>query len=194
MFNKQSKKEEVYSSTDLGDLLSSPVFYSVLVLASFLGLLSTFGFLNNPRKLKTAVDVINQKFFMSPNSNTVIYDRNEDYLFQKYAFKASIMNNAKVKQGKTYLAPIGNPYNILSKVTYFSNSSKQNRSENQRVAFDYDITSNEFWGDLDASTKNYLNDESDKFEDLQIGAPLSSEYLLEQGDEKYSLKLGLLRL
>ena len=67
MFNKKAKKEAVYSSTNMSDLLSSPVFYSVIALSFILGVSSIFGFFNNPRKLKTVVDVISQKILVNSN-------------------------------------------------------------------------------------------------------------------------------
>jgi len=74
MFFKKTKKEEVvYSSTDLSDLLSSPIFYSIIALTFILGFSSIFGFFNNPRKLKTVVDAISQKVMIQPNSNAVSF-------------------------------------------------------------------------------------------------------------------------
>jgi len=198
MFNKKSKKEEVYSSTDLGDLLSSPVFYSVLVLAFILGLSSVFGFFNNPRKLKTVVDVISQKLLINPNSNTVAFDVDEDYLLQKYSLKASVINKKAIKQKRMASESTANPYNIFTKLVVLDSAlnTKKMYNEIQRVSFDYDITSKQFWGNLDSSRIDSLIEENQRLEGdaLMIGAPLSSEYSLEQGDKKYSMGAGLLRL
>jgi hypothetical protein len=192
MFNRKAKKEEVYSSTDLSDLLSSPVFYSVIALTFILGVSSIFGFFNNPRKLKTVVDVISQKLLINPNSNTVTFDRDEDYLLQKYSLKASANNRKEIP-----LEVTTNPYSVFSKVVVLDSISNiTNNNEIQRVSFDYDITSKQFWGNLDSSRIESLIEENQTLEgnSLMIGAPLSSEYALEQGDEKYSMGAGLLRL
>ncbi len=70
------------------------------------------------------------------------------------------------------------------------------KKELQRVSFDYDITSKQFWGGLDASRIESAIEESKRKDRnaLVIGVPLSSEYSLEQGDEKYSMGAGILRL
>ncbi len=190
MFNKKTKKEEVYSSTDLSDLLSSPIFYSVIALTFILGVTSIFGFFNNPRKLKIVVDVISQKLLISPSSNTASFNANEEYLLQKYSLKTS--NNSKKEIS---LEGIPSPYNIFSKLSVASLPSNTGRSP-QRVSFDYDITSKQFWGDLDASRIESMIEENQRLNSnsLIVGSPLSSEYSLEQGDEKYSMSAGLLRL
>ncbi len=198
MFNKKTKKEEVYSSTDLSDLLSSPVLYSVIALTFILGVSSIFGFFNNPRKLKTVVDVISQKLLINPNSNTVAFDVDEDYLLQKYSLKASVINKKVIKQKRVTSESTANPYNIFTKRVVLDaalNAEKMHK-EIQRVSFDYDITSKQFWGDLDSSKIDSLIEENQRLEGdaLIIGAPLSSEYSLEQGDKKYSMGAGLLRL
>jgi len=197
MFNKETEKEEVYSSTNLSDLLSSPVFYSVIALAFILGVSSIFGFFNNPRKLKTVVDVISQKLLISPNSNTASFNANAEYLRQKYLLK--VATNASANNEKEMLLTvISNPYNILSGFSGASTISKiETTNKNfQRVSFDYDITSKQFWSDFDASQIESMIEESQRQNgnSLIIGTPLSSDYSLEQGDEKYSMNAGLLRL
>jgi hypothetical protein len=192
MFNKKAKKEEVYSSTDLSDLLSSPVFYSVIALTFILGVSSVFGFFNNPRKLKTVVDVISQKLLINPSSNTVTFDRDDDYLLQKYSLKASVNN----QKGMSLTTAV-NSYNVFSKIVVLDFVSNTiNSNEIQRVSFDYDITSKQFWGNIDTSRIDSLIEGNQKLDEnpLMIGAPLSSEYSLEQGDKKYSMGAGLLRL
>ncbi len=191
MFNKKTKKEVVYSSTNMSDLLSSPVFYSVIALTFILGLSSIFGFFNNPRKLKAVVDVISQKILINPNSNTVSFDADEDYLLQNYSFKAMSIN----LDWPISSANIEDPYNISSKLIVL-NPALSVKIDTQRVSFDYDITSKQFWGGLDASRIESAIEESQRKDRdaLVIGVPLSSEYSLEQGDEKYSMGAGILRL
>jgi len=191
MFNKKSKKEMIYSSTDLSDLLSSPIFYSVIALTFILGLSSIFGFFNNPRKLKTVVDVISQKLLVNPNSNTVSFDVDEDYLLQKYSLKTSMIN----REERYSSMATANHYDIFSKPIILGSSPRANKNI-QLVSFDYDITSKQFWGDLDASRIESAIAESQRQnrDALMIGAPLSSEYSLGEGDNKYSMGAGILRL
>ena len=191
MFNKKTKNREVYSSTDLSDLLSSPIFYSVIAITFILGLSSIFGFFNNPRKLKTVVDVISQKLLINPNSNTVSFDADEDYLLRKYSLKINPINLAE----PLYSTHITDPYHVGSK-RVISDSVSNVKKELQRVSFDYDITSKQFWGDFDASRIESAVEESARQnrDASMIGAPLSSEYSLEQGDSKYSMAAGILRL
>jgi hypothetical protein len=191
MFNKKTKKEVVYSSTNMSDLLSSPVFYSVIALTFILGLSSIFGFFNNPRKLKTVVDVISQKLLINPNSNTVSFDADEDYLLRNYSLKAMSID----LEEPTTSGNINDLYNISSRLIMLNPASSV-RKEFQRVSFDYDITSKQFWGGLDANRVESAIEESQiqHRDSLMIGAPLSSEYLLEEGDDKYSMGAGILRL
>ena len=197
MKNKKTKKEEVYSSTDLGDLLSSPVFYSVIALTFILGLSSVFGFFNNPRKLKTVVDTISQKILINPNSNTVSFDADEDYLLQKYSLKtlADVSTLGISKATATPSKINDDPYHVFSKLIILEPASNTIRGI-KRISFDYDITSKQFWGDLDASRIESAIEESQRQsrEASIFGVPLSSDYSIEQGEEKYSLMAGILRL
>jgi hypothetical protein len=193
MFKKKTKKEIVYSSTNLSDLLSSPVFYSVIALAFILGLSSIFGFFNNPRKLKTVVDVISQKILVNPNSNTVSFDSNDDYLLRKYSLKVLDLDLTE----SAFSASSGyNPYDITSNLITLDDtlgSASTAKQALQRVSFDYDITSRQFWGDLDATRIESAIEESERRDrdTLMIGVPLSSEYSLEEGDNKYSMGFSL---
>ena len=201
MFTKKAKKEEVYSSTDLSDLLSSPVFYSVIALTFILGLSSVFGFFNNPRKLKMVVDAIGQKILISPNSNTVSFDADEDFLLQKYSLKKSLKIAVMNKASDEKLNE--DPYHVFSKLIVLDaepNFKRELKKEFKRISFDYDITSKQFWGKLDASSIESAIEESQRQGSgalggaLIIGTPLSPEYSLEQGDGKYSMTAGILRL
>jgi len=192
MFSKKEKKE-VYSSTDISDLLSSPIFYSVIALTFILGLSSIFGFFNNPRKLKTVVDVISQKILLNPNSNTVSFEESNDFQLQKYSLKAPV-----ISKGISFKLA-SNPYSIFSEYNYFNSATSAVRlnKQAQAVSFDYDITSKQFWGNLDAHQLEALLDEDKNLSGdyLMLGVPLSSEYSsLEEGDKKYSMAAGLLRL
>lgn len=182
MKNKKNVNEQVYSSTGLSDLLSSPVFYSVLALTFFLGLSSVFGFLQNPRKLKTVVDAISEKVSIYQNSEA-------GFGVDQYSSYGSTVVDAV-----SYLD--NNRYSVLSK-DLFAPTEKAIERGIQRVSFNYDITSNEFWGNLDSSSIESAPEESvrNNTENWRLGTPLSSDYYNDQGDSKYSLKsAGLLRL
>ena len=194
MFNKKTKKQVIYSSTDLSDLLSSPVFYSVIALTFILGLSSIFGFFNNPRKLKTVVDVISQKLSVNPNTNTVSYDADVDYLLRNHSLK-----ELPVKKETHFSIKSDNSYNVSDNgngVILYSALNANSNQETQRVSFDYNITSDQFWGSLDVNRIESMIDQNQQqnLDTLMIGAPLSSEYFLEQGDAKYSMRAGILRL
>ena len=194
MFNKKTKKEIVYSSTDLSDLLSSPVFYSVIALTFILGLSSIFGFFNNPRKLKTVVDVISQKLSVNPNTNTVSYDADVDYLLRNHSLK-----ELSVQKETHFSIKSDNSYNVSDNgngVILYSALNANSNQDAQRVSFDYNIASDQFWGSLDVNRIESMIDQNQQqnLDTLMIGAPLSSEYFLEQGDAKYSMRAGILRL
>jgi len=178
---KNKNREEVYSSTGLSDLVSSPVFYSVLALTFLLGLSSVFGFLQNPRKLKTVVDVISEKVSIYQNSEA-------GFGVDQYSAYKSLDDVV------SYLD--NNRYSILSK-DLFTPTDKAIEHSVKKIAFNYDITSNEFWGNLDSSSIESASEETIRksIDNWELGAPLSSEYYSDQNDSIYSLKVaGILRL
>ncbi len=171
------KKEEVYTSTELSDLLSSPVFYSVIALTFILGLSSIFGFFQNPRKLKTVVDIISEKV-SSIQTNTVSFDNEQYSLVQPE------------------IDELSGRYSIFSNDLFTVSYDQNSRRSIERVSFNYDITSKRFWGNLDSSRIESAAEESrrENKDAVMIGTPLSPEYYSEQGDSKYSMSAGLLRL
>ena len=184
MKNKKNETEEVYSSTELSDLLSSPVFYSVLALTFFLGLSSVFGFLQNPRKLKIVVDAISEKVSVYQNAE-------RGFGVDQYSAYGSSV------EAVSYLDnDINNRYSILAK-DLFAPINKATEQNIQKVSFNYDITSKQLWDNFDTSSIESASEESirQNMESWRLGAPLSSDYYIDQGDTKYSLKsAGLLRL
>lgn len=175
------EKDEIYSATELNDLLSSPVFYSVLALTFFLGLSSVFGFLQNPRKLKIVVDAISERVSIYQNSET-------GFGVDQYSSYGSFVD--------TVLYLDDNRYSILSK-DLFAPTDKDIEQGTKKTSFNYDITSTQFWGSLDLSSIESASEESIRksMENWKLGAPLSSDYYLDQGDSIYSLKsAGILRL
>ena len=198
MFKKTTKKEAVYSSTDFSDVLSSPTFYSVIALTFILGVSSIFGFLNNPRALKTVVDVISQQLVSTSSSSSVTLSVNEEYALQKYSLRASSRNKNEIKPESVLSRATVSPYRLPS--TFIVSGSVQNTQKInkaiQTVSFDYDIASKQFWGDFDIKRLESLIEEGQILDQnsVMIGAPLSSEYYSEQSDDKYSMGAGLLRL
>ncbi len=184
MKNNKTTDKEVYSNTDLSDLLSSPVFYSVIALTFILGLSSIFGFLQNPQKLKTVVDVISSKVVSANHSNLVSYEGD------KYALLQSSSNDVTADRVTR------DRYDILS--NDLSVASANNQAGIQRVTFNYDITSKQFWGSLDSSRIESAIEESKRqaSDASLIGAPLSSDYNSagQVGDSKYSMTAGILSL
>ena len=180
MKNKNIIEEEVYTTTGLSDLLSSPVFYSVLVLTFILGLSSIFGFLEDPLRLKIVVDSISER--VSINEKAVVFYDDEYSSYRSSQGTVSFIASSR--------------YDILSKELFSQNSDMLLEQDSQKVSFNYDITSKQFWESLDSSRIESASEESnrEKAEALRIGAPLSTDYYSEQGDEKYSLAAGLLRL
>ena len=173
--NQKPISEEVYSSTELSDLLSSPVFYSVLALTFFLGLSSIFGFFENPRKLKTVVDIISEKV-VTADVNTVSFGQ----------VKYSMIQTDSSRNDR---------YNIL-RSDLFSENPVNSAGSIEKVSFNYDITSKQFWGNLDSSRIESATEESrrNNSDALVIGTPLSPEYHSPESDAKYSMASGLLRL
>ncbi len=181
MKNKNNVREEVYSATELSDLLSSPVFYSVLALTFFLGLSSVFGFLQNPRKLKTVVDAISEKVSIYQNSEA-------GFGVDQYSSYGSSVDAVSYIDNSRY---------SISFKELFAPTDKIIEQSIQKVSFNYDITSKQFWGNLDSSSIESASEESIRknAESWRLGAPLSSDYYVDQDGSKYSLKsAGLLRL
>jgi hypothetical protein len=172
LFSKKSRSEEVYSATELSDLLSSPVFYSVLSLTFILGISSIFGFLQNPRKFKVVVDIISERV-VSSEVKSVSFNQ----------VKYSLVQSEYDRNER---------YNIFSNDLFVSNTSQNV----ERVSFNYDITSKQFWGNLDSSRIESAAEESrrESSDALVIGTPLSPDYYSPDSDAKYTMASGLLRL
>jgi len=176
------KADDVYRITGFSDLVSSPVFYSVLVLTIILGLSSIFGFLQNPHKLKAVVDVMSQKVSISQHDNIRVVNRNE------YSMSHSLA--AEVIDGLTASYPDVNRYSIFAYNFYNSGFGENQTAGFKPVSFEYDITSRQFWGDLDISRIESALEESQRLSNdaFMIGAPLEPNYSLGKGDSKYYIK------
>ena len=152
----ETKKKEVYSTTGFKDVIASPVFYAVLFITFILGFFSVFGFLQNPLKLKAAVNIISKK--------------------------VSVIN----RQGSSTL--IQNTHKEV-----FISNSKQSSRHFRRISYSYDITSKQFWSDLDTNKFNTtIEDIIDLNSDASnIGIPLKPDYYrLPNNDSLYSIKVA----
>ena len=180
---KQSSS--VYKITGFTDIVASPVFYSILFLALILGLSSIFGFLQNPRKLKTVIDVIHQKVSVSAASNTS--SRNKYSLIQLQndnqlgSFQKGVTESVTI----SYLDK--NRYSIFSNdLGLIPGSDKEKPS---KVSFDYDITSKHFWGTFnDYGIAPQLEEDRNNSDLLLPTIPAEELYSIDLDNEKYSLK------
>jgi len=86
-----------------------------------------------------------------------------------------------------FSAPDYNRYSIFS--TDFSLVDQ--KAGLKKVSFDYDITSKQFWGDLDTSRIESLIEETQRKnrDDLMIGAPIDPAHSSNENDSKYSMKV-----
>lgn len=186
MSNKNKENtSNIYSTTSLSDLVSSPVFYSVLVLTILLGLSSAFGFLQNPLRLKAVVDVISKKVSVSSKAATSSVNQKE-YVISQGLQEGELERRVVSKMGDRYSIFASN----FSVVRMDSSSS----FSTQPVSFDYDITSRQFWGDLDISKIESALEESERKDKGSFIIDTPYESLTPNGRDrdasKYSLKAG----
>ena len=166
MKKKSPNTKEVYSITGFSDLVSSPFFFSVLILTIILGLASTFGFFKNPRKLKLIIDLISQRIFIS-NATTqtlpkVVYS-------QAYTIEQKELQVISKKDGNITASSLNKDrYAILSNDN-LNDIDYSSFDPTITVAIDYNIASLRFWGSLNPSKSNRL----------VIGAPLTPNYSLD---------------
>jgi hypothetical protein len=185
---RKYKEPEIYSTTGFKDVLASPLFYSIAVITFVLGVSSIFGFLQNPLKLKAVVSAINHKIssdslIKSPATQNV-FSLSENFygLLQKDA-------NENLKHPSEKM-----------KFELYQDRVEENARNNSfekdlhRVAFNYDITSNNFWSDLDSTSIESAIEESDRLEQEAsiIGIPLESDFQYKPNrlnDSIYALKI-----
>lgn len=186
---KKSLPKEEYSITGFADVVSSPIFYSVIILTIILGLASVFGFFQNPLRLKLIIDLISQRVSISKVENKTA----TEYPSNTENSKASLINDLypdtykKLKiiyqrDGKITASSLDDSrYSILKDIDE-KNSSDEDASLNSMipVSLDYNISSPHFWGKLSQKkpTENLLTD-------IQL-SPYDS---LQTGDSIYSLKV-----
>ena len=169
-------RNNVYSTTGFLDIISSPVFYMILIVTLVLGLLSVFGFIQNPYKLKTFVNAIHQKVSVSERHSG-------SFSLIDYSLKQSNESVAYPErlEGITVSYIDTNRYSIFSKNQNLPLSPKNSLKQ---IAFDYDITSKQFWSDLELPVSN---------QDVDFKKPslfmLDTPLNLEGSDSLYSMKV-----
>lgn len=184
MNTENKQPSSVYKITGFSDIVASPVFYSILFLALVLGLSSVFGFLQNPRKLKTVIDVIHQKVSVSANENSA--SRNIYSLIQPSKERNQDFFQADTRHPVTISYLEQNRYSIFSKNISLADSSK--KGGQSTVSFDYDITSKHFWGTFNDYEIAPLSEEGDyKSNHLLRTIPVDEIESTEFNNEKYSL-------
>ena len=163
--NEGFHEPKVYSTTGFKDTLASPLFYSVAAVALVLGIASIFGFLQNPLKLKAVANAVHNKVHIS--SPVRSSPRNNLY---------SLEQSFKNKDDKRDINAGSHPISYSEDLT--ENQVSQSVAGLKRVSFNYDVTANDFWTDLDTSRLESAIEESAR-QDLEaslLGAPLGSEY------------------
>lgn len=157
-----NKKPEVYSISGFKDTLASPVFYPVIVVALVLGITSIFGFVQNPLKLKSIVSVIQQKV---AESNVAYEPINSQKYFEgkKAEHKFHKIHNPSVKS-----------YDFFSHNAENSTEKMPIEGDFERITFNYDVTSESFWKDLDSSSLETAAEKMERKEKdaATFGSPL----------------------
>jgi len=175
------KEPEIYSTTGFKDVLASPVFYAIAAIAFVLGVSTIFGFLQNPLRLKAVVTVIHQKVSPSaPERNIVTHNA--------YSLSESFHKNTGLIINKD--AKI---IRYQDNTEYFLNNNNTENSM-QHVSFNYDITSDKFWNNLDSSSIESVTEELKRkeIEASLIGIPLKLDFQQQPNmidDSIYVLKI-----
>lgn len=166
--DKKYQEPEVYSASGFKDVLASPVFYSVLVITFILGVASILGFLQNPLKLKSTVDVISQKVTSGPIESNA---RRNYFSYSNADEISAAQKSLEAESTQLYLErELDEDFTALG--------IDQNLEDGlRRLAFNYDITSRQFWTDLDTSTIESAIEESQNAQASLIGAPVDLDYL-----------------
>ncbi len=178
-----AKTTEVYTSTSgFSELVSSSVFYPVVVLTVILGFTSIYGFLQNPHKLKSVVEIITKKVLVSQKT--------------PIAYKNNYHIDSSFKKQEEHQYTDQSRYSIFTAAFDASLNNSHSVKSITPVSFEYDITSKQFWGDLDSSRIESAIEESQRQNNgpIIIGTPLEHSNSVNKGDSKYSMKAALIRL
>lgn len=168
-------KTEVYSTSGFKDTLASPVFYPVVVVAIVLGVTSMLGLVQNPLKLKSMVSVIHQKVSISNVVNDSYQDKRYSMATENHSASALSLiaaTNDSIFPDSTEQSDVYSNLdrNITEKMTI--------DEPVERIAFNYDVTSESFWRDLDSSNIETASEEMNRKnkESMTIGAPLKIDH------------------
>ena len=172
----QNKNEsEVYSISGFRDTLASPVFYPVIVVTLVLGVTSIFGFVQNPLKLKSVVNVIQQKVGTREivNDSFNLSQAYIDNMSSKNIKELTINTKRNFASTETNYA-----FDLFSDNETSFNEKTPVDGNFERIAFNYDVTSESFWTDLDSSRLETASEEIERKEQEAetFGAPLRIEY------------------
>ncbi len=170
--HQSNRKTEIYSISGFKDTLASPVFYPVLVVTLVLGVTSILGFIQNPLKLKTVVNVIQQKVA----TNNVVDD-----IFKVYQSINSNSDSQSYSKDTTFNAAhtqINHTFDLFPDIETSHNEKMTVVGNFERIAFNYDVTSESFWTDLDSSRLETASEEMERKEreSTTFGAPLRIDY------------------
>lgn len=188
MKDKSKNIKLEYSTTGFSDLIASPFFLSILVLTFILGCASVFGFFQNPRKLKFIIDLISQSISISEvqtKKASKVVSSDMHSLSQK---KLQVMYERK--SHLTFSSLDKERYSVLSEDFVLNKNLLDSVNKSIPTTFDYDITSNNFWKNLDISGLA-LDEPSYKNSDLPIiDTSISPYYSLEEDSSKYILSIN----
>ena len=164
---QENNQAEVYSISGFRDTLASPVFYPVIVVSLVLGVASIFGFVQNPLKLKAMVNVIHQKVAETKVVNGSL---------KNGIYTLTHSTDSKKELGPTQSVKVLELFSNLDE----SRSEKTSvEGDFERIAFNYDVTSERFWSDLDSSKFESAAEEMERKEReaATFGAPLQIDQL-----------------
>ena len=163
---QKNKKSEIYCSSGFKDTLASPVFYPVIVVSLVLGITSIFGFIQNPLKLKTIVSVIHQKVAVS----NLVNDSLKTDLYKINMKEESKKESTDIQSIEILDLFPNTDQNYTKKMPL--------EGSHERIAFNYDITSESFWADLDSSKIESAAEEIERKEKeaATFGTPLQLDH------------------
>jgi len=163
---QKNKNLEVYSISGFRDTLASPIFYPVIVVSLVLGIASIFGFVQNPLKLKAMVNVIHQKIVKTKVVNDSF--KNELYTVADHI-------NSKKEPSHTQSTKV---LELFSNLDENSPEKIFVEGDFERIAFNYNVTSERFWSDLDSSKFESAAEEMERKEReaATFGIPLEIDH------------------
>ena len=180
------KEPEIYSTTGFKDVLASPVFYAIATIAFVLGVSTIFGFLQNPLRLKAVVSVIHQKVSPEVSERTIV-------THNAYSLSESFNKNHYKNNGLVNINKEARVIRYQDTTEYFGNNNNTEKHI-QHVSFNYDITSHDFWSNLDSSSLESVTGELKRkeIEASMIGTPLEPDF--QQNTDKIDDSIYVLKI